>query len=40
MMQEDSGLLLSFWNVDYYAYQERMHGYVYAAMQYGPVWLS
>jgi len=40
MMQEDSGLLLSFWNVDYYAYRQRVHGYSYAAMQYGPVWLS
>jgi len=39
MMQEDSGLLLSFWNIDYYAYRKRVRGYVYAAMQYGPVWL-
>jgi len=40
MMQEDGPLALAFWNIDYYAYRQRVHGYSYAAMQYGPVWLS
>jgi peptide/nickel transport system substrate-binding protein len=40
MMQEDCGLLLPFWNIDYYAYRQPVRGYSYAAMQYGPVWLA
>jgi len=40
MMQEDGPLALAFWNIDYYAYRIRVHGYSYSAMQYGPVWLS
>lgn len=40
MMQEDGPLAVAFWNIDYYAYRQRVHGYIYSAMQYGPVWLS
>lgn len=40
IMQEDSGMLVPFWNVDYLALRKRVHGYMIQAMQFAPVWLS
>ena len=40
IMQEDSGMILPFWNVDYCAYRKNVHGYSYVAMDFARVWLS
>ena len=40
IMQEDSGMILPFWNVDYMAYRKEVHGYSYVPMMFATVWLS